>query len=245
MMVWIRLLLLVTTATMLSCAHPARRAACDRELAARVPAGTIVLAGVDLDRLRTSAAYSHLPKSAIAALSPFEEAQSGMVAWTGTGILMLARGAMPGSTAVARGVAISGSPDLTAEAMKPHAILPIVTVADAIARRPVWAVVRGRAPLPLPGNFANLNNFLAEADWITLTADLQDPSVIELTATCGTPEAATRLERSLRAAVTLGAATARQPDLKNFLSAIRIERKDKLVQADARTRFDVLSGLFE
>src|ERR1035437_837356 len=64
----------IALAILAACRTPAPPAAIDPALSARVPAATVALAGVDLDRLRTSPLYAKLPPAAQAFLEPFGHA---------------------------------------------------------------------------------------------------------------------------------------------------------------------------
>ena len=189
-----RLAVPIALAMLGSCRTPGPAAAIDAALSARVPAATVALAGVDLDRLRASPLYAKLPAGALGFLAPFGHARYVLIASTGVELLTIARGAVPGARQVAPDVALSGAPGLMAAAE------------SAAAGRPIWMAVRGGILLPLEGNLANVNNLLRGTEYVTLAVQPGDPVELELVARCPTPDAALRFEQSFRAMVSLARA---------------------------------------
>src|SRR3954452_3983185 len=110
----------IALAMLAACRTPAPPAAIDPALSARVPAATIALAGIDLDRLRSSPLYASLPPAAAAFLQPFDHARHVLIAWSGGELLAIARGVVPGATQIAPDIALSGAPNLIAAASAAH-----------------------------------------------------------------------------------------------------------------------------
>jgi hypothetical protein len=233
-----RLVAPLAFALLAACRTPAPPAAIDPTLSARVPAATIALAGVDLDRLRASPLYVRLPSEALAFLAPFAHAHHVLIASTGVELLIIARGVVPGATQVAPDVALSGAPGLIAAATAEHSPAGILAPAESVAAaRPVWIAVRGGVALPLEGNLANVNNLLRGAEYVTLTLDPGDPADLRLVARCPTPEAGLHFEQSFRALVSLAAAHA------TVLESIRIVREERVVRVSLSAPLDALVKL--
>jgi hypothetical protein len=127
-------------------------AACSRapqapmaDLAAKLPADSIVLAGADLDKLRTSPLFSKLPEA-------FRQGSYVLAGYTGTELVTATRS---GSRLEVSGTAGPGAPpDLIAHA------------SDA----PLWVVARGSTTLPLSGNLANVNRLLHQTEFTVVAA---------------------------------------------------------------------------
>lgn len=154
-------------------------AACSRpspvaDLAARLPANAAVLAGADLDRLRSTPLFPHLPQY-------FREGSYVLAAFTGADLVTATRG---GGRVTVSGPAGEGAPD---DLLK--------RVPDA----PVWLVARGSATLPLTGNLANLNRLLHQAEYIVVSARPGDRVEIRAEASCRGDGEAQRLEENVRA----------------------------------------------
>jgi hypothetical protein len=228
----------IALAILAACRTPAPPAAIDPALSARVPAATVVLAGVDLDRLRASPLYAKLPPAALGFLEPFGHARHVLIASTGVELLTIARGVVPGATQLAPDLALSGAPNLIAAATAAHPPAGILAPAESVAAaRPVWIAVRGGVALPLEGNLANVNNLLRGAEYVTLTLDPGDPAELRLVARCPTPEAALHFEQSFRALVSLAAAHA------TVLESIRIVREERVVRVSLSAPLDALVKL--
>ena len=245
MVIGSRLAVPIALAMLGSCRTPGPAAAIDPALTARVPAATVALAGVDLDRLRASPLYAKLPAGALGFLAPFGHARYVLIASTGVELLTIARGAVPGARQVAPDVALSGAPGLMAAAMAAHPPAGILAAAEsAAAARPIWMAVRGGILLPLEGNLANVNNLLRGTEYVTLAVQPGDPVELELVARCATPEAALRFEQSFRAVVSLGiAGNARQPATAGVLGSIRIVREERVVRVSLSAELDALAGV--
>jgi hypothetical protein len=127
-------------------------AACSRtaqsplaDLAAKLPSDSIVIAGGDLDKLRTSPLFSKLPET-------FRQGSYVLAGYTGSELVTATRS---GGRVEVSGPAGQGAPsDLLAHA------------SDA----PLWVVARGSATLPLSGNLANVNRLLHQTEFMVVTA---------------------------------------------------------------------------
>jgi hypothetical protein len=219
--------------------------AIDPALSARVPPATVVLAGADLDRLRTSPLYAKLPPAALAFVQPFVRAHQVLIASTGVELLAIARGIVPGATRIAPDLVLSGAPDLIAAATAAHPPAAVLAPAERVAPNSLlWLAVRGGIALPLEGNLANVNNLLRDTQYVTLAIQPGDLAELELVAQCPTPDAALHFERSFRAIVSLAAAAnARQPAIAGPLQSIRIRREERVVRASLSAPVDALARL--
>jgi hypothetical protein len=235
----------IVLAMLTACRTPAPPAAIDPALSSRVPVATVALAGIDLDRLRTSPVYAKLPPGALAFIEPFRRAHYVLIASTGVELLTIARGTVPGATQLAPDLALSGAPALIEAATAAHPPASILAPAESVApAQPIWFAVRGGITLPLEGNLANGNNLLRGTEYVTLTVQPVDPVELELVAQCPTLDAALRFEQSLRAMVSLAiATTARQPATAGVLQAIRIRREERVVHVSLSAPLDDLAKL--
>jgi hypothetical protein len=235
----------IALAILAACRTPAPPATIDPALSARVPAATVVLAGVDLDRLRASPLYAKLPPAPLAFLEPFGHARHVLIASTGVELLTIARGVVPGATQLAPDLALSGAPNLIAAAIAAHPPAGILAPAESVAAaRPIWIAVRGGVALPLEGNLANVNNLLRGTEYVTIAGQPGDPTELELVARCPTPDAALRFEQSFRAMVSLAVATnARQPATAGVLHSIRIRREERVVHVSLSAPLDAVAKL--
>jgi hypothetical protein len=144
------------------------------ELASRLPADAIVLAGADLDQLRTSKLFSSIPES-------FRKGSYVLAAYTGKDLVTATR---DDGTIKLAGAPGSGVPaDLLRHAP------------DA----PLWLVVRGSATLPLTGNVANVNRLLHQTEYTVITATPGERISIHAEAFCRDNAAAQHLEENVRA----------------------------------------------
>lgn len=228
----------LSLALLAACRTSSPTAAIDPDLSARVPATTVALAGVDLDRFRQSPLYVRLPPAALAFLAPFARAHRVLIASSGVELLTIARGVVPGATQIAPDVALSGAPGLIAAATAAHPPAGILAPAESVAAaRPIWIAIRGGVALPLEGNLANLNNLLRGVECVTLALDPGDPADLQLVARCPTPEAALHFEQSIRALASLAAAHA------TVLESIRIVRLDRVVRVSLSAPLDALFKL--
>jgi hypothetical protein len=210
----------------------------DPALAASVPPGATILAGVHLDRVRASPLYRQLPAAASGFLDSLGQARSVLVASDGARYLVISSGdfrvAPSGATLLRKGLAGMGSPDWLEAARHGgqsagrNALLarahPIAAMAD------IWMAAAGSANLPLTGNGENLNNLLHGTQYATLSVRLTDSVALEVVGMCPGPEPARHLEETVRAFVSIGAgATARQPAISGLLRRIQVTRDGNAV----------------
>jgi hypothetical protein len=236
----------IALAMLAACRTSAPPAAIDPALSARVPAATIALAGLDLDRVRSSPLYANLPPAALAFLQPFAHARHALIAWSGGELLAIARGVVPGATQIAPDVALSGAPNLIAAATNAHPPAQILGPAESVARAaPIWIALRGGIALPLEGNAANLNNLLRATESVTIAVRPDDPAGVDITAQCTTPAVAQHFEQSVRALASLAAATSRDPQVTAASQAIVITRADRIVRVALRAPLSAFSEFLD
>lgn len=239
------LVVLPAIAILAACRASGPPAAIDAALSARVPTATVALAGVDLDRLRAAPLYAKLPAGALEFLQTYGRAHHVLIAFSGSELLTVARGSVPGSTQIAPDVALSGAPDLVAAASAVHPPARVLAPAESVAAgSPIWLVVRGGVLLPLEGDLSNVNNLLRGVDYVTLALQLGDPAEFRVVAYCTAPDAAQRFEQSFRAVVSLAiATTARQAATTALLNSIQIARTERVVHVSLSTPLDALAKL--
>jgi hypothetical protein len=224
-----------------ACRH-APPPAIDPAMAACVPPSVTVLAGVDLARLRVSPLYPQLPTALTALLDPLHEARTLLIGSDGRELLVVARGDFrqppAGATMLAGGIALSGTPGILASAIAQQktgrtGASGLIDYASTIAPgKEVWIAAQGGVALPLMGNAANLSRLLRDCEHAALTVHLNGAIDLTLTATGRTPESARQVEETLRATITLTAASeSRRPELVALLKSIRLTREDRAVKA--------------
>jgi hypothetical protein len=243
---------------MLGCRTSTVAHAVDPEAASCIPADTLVLAGVDLDRLRAAPLYSKLPAAAAAMAGAFAGASSALLAYNGKDLLGIARGsfatAPAGGTLAAPNLALFGTPQLVAAAMaqrrsRTAGAPALLARAESIAAgRQIWIVIQGGVALPLSGNAANLSRLLHNTESATVTANFDSGLALEVTAIGRTTDSARDIEETVRADITLAAAAeVRQPDMAKLLRSIRIDREDRSVRitlsADADAAAKMIAAL--
>jgi hypothetical protein len=236
-----RLTAVALVCALLGCRTSTVAHAVDPEAASCIPADTVVLAGVSLDRLRAAPLYAKLPATVTAIAGAFTGASSVLLAFNGKDLLAIARGqfaqAPAGATLAAPNLALFGTPQLVAAAMAQRRLRTagapaLLAHAESIASGPqIWIVIQGGVAFPLSGNAANLNQLLHHAESATVTASFDQGLALEVTAIGRTADAARNIEETVRADITLAAAAeARQPDLAKLLRSIRIDREDRSVR---------------
>lgn len=213
----------------------------DPAMAACVPPGATLLAGIDLVRLRASALYSKLPHSATALVESLGEARSLLLASDGKNLLAIARGpfrqAPAGATLLGDGLAIEGTPEWAGAAAAQHrtgkpGAPDLVADAAEAAANPIWIAALGGKPLPLSGNAANLNRLLRAADHAVIGVGLDQPVRIQATVVGRSADAARQVDETLRASITMtAAAESRHADVVALLRAIQLSRDDRTVRA--------------
>jgi hypothetical protein len=208
--------------------------AIDPALAASVPPGATILAGVHLDRVRASPLYRLLPAAASGFLDSVGQARSVLVASDGVRYLALTPGEVPpGFTPLGHGLGGTGSPDWLRAAWTRGNTVTNALLARAepvAASADIWLAAAGSAKLPLSGNGENLNNLLHSTQYATLSVRLADNVALEIVGICPGPEPARHLEETVRAFVGIGAGTtARQPAISGLLRRIQVTRDGSAV----------------
>ena len=148
------------------------------ELAEYMPPGSVALAGIDLDRLRTTPFFAKLP-------DPFREGSYALIGYAGAELVVASR---VGSRVVVSGRAVRGNPP---------ALLQYASAA------PIWIVARGDAALPLTGNLTNLTRLLQQTEYTTVTAQVGERVDLAIRGVCRTPDGAQHLEDNARAIASL------------------------------------------
>ena len=218
-----------------------------------MPPGTLLLAGLDLSRIRSSPLAGKLPLVAPFA-EAFHEASRLLIAYDGKDILIIASGpfqaAPAAGTLVQPGLALCGPAAAVGAAIERHrqgARAPSRLLDFAAASgQPIWIVAQGGATLPLTGNAANLNRLLRDSEFAGITASLGPSIQIEATAAARTPEAAGEVEGTLRAILGLMAmAEKRGSDTAALLGAVQIRRQDRTVHAAVAATPEALGKLLD
>jgi hypothetical protein len=143
-----------------------------------MPADTTVLAGIDVDRLRSSPLLSKLPES-------MRDGSYALAGYNGRELVTASR--VGNRVVVSGGEGKGAPPDLLRHA------------ADA----PLWIVARGAATLPLAGNLANINRLLHQTEYTTVAARIGPRIELHIEGICRTPAAAEHLEENIRAIASL------------------------------------------
>jgi len=208
-----------------------------------LPPDTVALAGVQLERILREDSFRRIPPSWSSALEPFRGANLVLLAYNGSDLLIVAAGrltaAPPGAVLLTPQLALAGAPAAIRAATAQHAtrrpgaaelVAPLLNRAAPVRDRDIWAIVRGGARLPLPGNSANINLLLALTEYTTASAVWDSAIRLELDAHCATPETASRLEERLRALVTLARATVKAPGQASLLQSIELARDGPVVR---------------
>jgi hypothetical protein len=234
---------------------PEARRAIDIRLAACIPPDAALVAGVDLDALRASPLYPKIPPAAKAFAAQLGGVSSTLVAYNGKELLVAVHGnfkAPPaGAASLAPDLALIGSPEQMAAATAQYksgrtGAPALLAQAESLAAgAQLWIVARGDARLPLAGNAANLARILRKAEFVTLTARTSAGLVLELRAIAPDSNAASAIEETLRADLTLAAAAeAKRADVAAALRAARVTRTDREVRVTLAVNDDVAGRLF-
>jgi len=204
--------------------HPPDMTAC-------IPPGTIAIASLDLDRLRSAPIYAKLPQSVLAFADAYRDAHQLLLAWSGTDLLIIARGSVPGGTTVAPNLTVTGSPDSIRAAIAQYGTGKpgVPTLLDYAKKTaggvPLWIAIQGGISLPLTGNTRNLNRLLRDLDYATAAATLDSAITLRLTAQSRSAEGANQFDQNLRAILSLAsAAEARNASLATLLNSVQIHR---------------------
>ena len=215
--------------------------AIDPAVASSLPAGTVAVAGLDLDTLRRSPLCPQMPAAARSAVDFVPGASRLTLAWNGKELLTLGEGdftaAPAGFTLLTPHLAAGGSADIIRAAQAQQrtgatGAPELLARAAALASdHAVWIAAAGDAALPLSGNFANLDHLLRYSRYTTAAARVTDHVEIEAAALCAGPGQARELEEKLRALVSLlSTAAARRSDLAAIWNAVRIDTRDDSVR---------------
>jgi hypothetical protein len=216
---------------------------------------TLILAGLDVPAIRSSALGDKLPLVE-PFLEPYHEATQLLLAFDGKDLLTIARGrfsaAPAAGTLVERGLAVSG-PDAAIRAAiarrkrgsgAPSGV--VVFAGSVAAGKPVWIVARGGVALPLTGNAANLNRLLRDSEFAAVTASLGPRIRVEAIAAGRTPEAARDVEETLRAILAMTVmAEKRGSEAAALLGTVEIRREDRTVHAGVSATAEALGKLLE
>jgi len=234
---WIRIVAILSL--LAGCgSHPAPHAIPD-EAAVCVPSDTILLAGLQLERIRETALYPALPATWRAVLEPLRGATGLLVAYNGSDLLVIAQGrfqsAPAGAVLLVPTLALAGSPAAIRAATQQRGTgrtgaPALVARAESAAGKPIWLAAQGHRSVPLTGNLANVNRLLQLVDYATLTADIDSRVDVHATGLCRTAEDGRQLEESLRALVSLAAAGTRDADLAGVLQSAQVTRDGASVQ---------------
>jgi hypothetical protein len=210
------------------------------------------VAGIHLDRIRSSDLQRTLPSAWLSALVPFHEANLAWIAYNGRDLLVIAQGHFssppPGAMLITKQLALAGSGVQVRAAARQQATHQtgapqLITQAESVSQQPIWAVIRGAARLPLFGNGANLNRMLHFTQYLTASVNTDASLRINLTGYCAGAENATHLEESLRALITLAAAATHAPDLRDLLKSVRIDREASTVHVHLQANQAALQQL--
>jgi hypothetical protein len=221
-----------------SCSRPVGKG----EFASWLGPDSVALGGIDLDQLREGPISKVIPQEWQVALAPFQQATRAWMSYDGKDFLVIARGHFPpvppGAVLSGDGFALAGSPNAIKAAQDNRAngrnsASSLLEMAEPLRNEPIWAIVRGDAPLPLHGNGANLLRALQYTQYTTAAASFQtrsEPGLrLRLTGYCATAGKAQELEESLRAMVTLAQKAVRAADLKATLASVNISRDESKV----------------
>lgn len=219
-------------------------------ITAAIPPGTVALASIDLDRVRTAPVYPRLPQVVRALADSYRAGQRMLIAWNGTDVLLIVRGAAPGSTAIGPNLVASGSPELIRAASlqyrtgKPGAPGLVDYGARAAGQSPIWVVMQGGVSLPLSGNIRNLNRLFRNLEYTALAADLNSSIQVRITALGRDEQAARDFEESLRGILSLtSAAETRRPQIAALLGSVQIRRNGTTATASVQVPPELLDTL--
>ena len=227
----------------------------DPALANCLPADTLAVAGVDLDRLRASALYGRLGPAAAAILEPYREAGSALFAYNGKDLLAVAKGAFraapPGAVLLEGGLAVWGSPAAIRAAAAQRqtgasgALWLLNRAAEAARFGQIWAVARGGGALALPGNAANLSHLLNLTEYATAAARLSGGIEFRVDGVARDDAGAQRIEENLRALVSLALlGEARNPALSAPLRALQVSRQGAAIHVTLSASPEEAAALF-
>jgi hypothetical protein len=177
----VRWTLFCLLATAVACTRQPEPAV-DPDLAARLPAGAAMVAGLDVDALRATPLFAKLPDS-------FRESSYVLAAFDPPNLVTASR---RGGRISVSGPAAQGPPDL---------------IRNAVTNAPLWVIARGNAALPLTGNLANLNRLLEQTDYTRVTARVGERVEFQADGVCHSDDVAAHLEQNIRAIASLARLT--------------------------------------
>jgi hypothetical protein len=147
------------------------------ELAPYMPANSVMVAGLDVEKLRNTPLYAKLPES-------FREASYVLAAYSPPNLVTASR---VGGRVVATGPIVNAPPSILGHA----------------ADTPIWVVARGDAQLPLTGNLANVTRLLQQTDYTRVTARVGERVEFAAEGVCPSQQAAEHLEQNVRGIASL------------------------------------------
>jgi hypothetical protein len=220
---------------------PEAKRAIDAGLAACIPPDTPLIAGIDLAALRASPLYSKMPTVAKAFAAQLGEVSSALAAYNGKELLIALRGSFKappaGASTITPGLALIGSPEQVAAATahyksgRTEAPVLLAQAEPLAAGALLWVVARGDTRLPLTGNAANLTGILRKAEFVMLTVRTGVGLSLELRALAPDANAASAIEETLRADLTLAAAgEAKRADVAKALHSAEVTRAGREVR---------------
>jgi hypothetical protein len=208
------------------------------DLASCVPPETVAAAGLDLDRIRAAPAYTKLPQSVVTLAGSYRDAHRILVAWSGTDLLIVVQGTAPGATTVAPNLAVTGSTESVRAAVaqcrtgQPGAPALLDFAKKTAGSAELWIAVQGGITLPLTGNSRNLNRLFRDQEYASLAAHLNAAIDLRITAQGRDDRAARQFEESLRAFLSLAAASEnRNPSLAALVNSTQIHRDGPITTA--------------
>lgn len=223
-------------------------------ITAAIPPGTVAVASLDLDRLRSAPVYPQLPPAVRTLADTYRAAQHILIAWNGADVLIIARGTAPGAAAIGPNLVAAGSPESTRAAAAQFrtgesGVPDLVDYGIAAAgKSPVWAAVQGGINLPLSGNSRNLNRLLRGLKSAVLAVDLAAPIDVRITALGRDEQGARDFEESVRGILSLtSAAEARRPQIAALLGSVDVRRNGATTTASLRVppgMLDALAAVF-
>jgi hypothetical protein len=250
----------VTAVTLVILAAGCRRApepreAVDAGLAACIPADAALIAGLDVNALRASPLYSKMPGAVNALTAQFDGVSTALAAYNGRDLLFATHGKFkttaPGATILAPDLALMGSSEQVAAAAAQyksgHTGAPaLLRQAEALATGALfWIAARGDVRLPLTGNAASLTHILRKAEFVTLMVRAGAGLTLALRAVAPDEKAASAIEETLRADLTLAAAAeAKRADVAAALRSAQVTRTGREMLVTLTISDDVAGRLF-
>jgi len=216
-----------------------------------VPAGTVALAGMDLDRLRAAPLYARLPAAALALVESYRSAHRLLAAWSGTNLLIVVRGTAAGAAPVAKDIEVIGPEDAIRAARAQYqsgrsGAPELVDAAKTVASSQIWAVAAGGITLPLDGNARNLNRLFHGLEFAALAINLDSGVDLRVIAVGRTGQGARDFEESLRALLSLAsAAESRSAEIQKLLGSVQVARSGVKATATLQAGPDAIDPLLK